>query len=215
MRIKKEQLLLYGVTDRAWVGELSFLEQVEAALKGGITCLQLREKRLSEEEFIREAKEILELTKSYGVPLIINDNIQVALASGADGVHLGQKDVRADRARELLGQEKIIGVSARTVEQAVAAWKMGADYLGSGAVFGTSTKQDAKPMERETLRAIAEVVPIPVVAIGGITQENLGELRGTKAAGAALVSAIFGAKQIEESVRQLKRTAREALGENL
>lgn len=215
MRIKKEQLLLYGVTDRAWVGELSFLEQVEAALKGGITCLQLREKQLSEEEFIREAKEILKLTKSYGVPLIINDNIQVALASGADGVHLGQKDAGADRARELLGQEKIIGVSARTVEQAVAAWKMGADYLGCGAVFGTSTKQDAKPMERETLRAIAEAVPIPVVAIGGITQENLGELRGTKAAGVALVSAIFGAKQIEESVRQLKRTAREALGENL
>lgn len=215
MRIKKGQLLLYGVTDRAWVGELSFRQQVEAALKGGITCLQLREKQLSEEEFIREAKEILELTKSYGVPLIINDNIQVALASGADGVHLGQKDASADRARELLGQEKIIGVSARTVEQAVTAWKMGADYLGCGAVFGTSTKQDAKPMERGTLRAIAEAVPIPVVAIGGITQENLGELRGTKAAGAALVSAIFGAKQIQESVRRLKRTAQEALGEKV
>ena len=216
MKIESNKLLLYAVTDRAWVGEKTLKQQVEEALKGGITCLQLREKGLSQEEFLKEAKEILELTKSYGVPLVINDHIRVAQEAGADGVHLGQSDMRADRAREILGPGKIIGVSARTVEQAVRAYEMGADYLGCGAVFGTSTKQDARPMDRQTLLEITEAVPIPVVAIGGINGENLKELRGTGVAGAALVSAIFGEEHIEEAVRALKQTARETLqGENI
>lgn len=213
MKIEAKKLLLYAVTDRAWVGEKTLKQQVEEALRGGVTCLQLREKGLSEEEFLEEAKEILELTKRYGVPLIINDHIRIAQEAGADGVHLGQDDVRADIAREMLGPEKIIGISARTVEQAVRAWKMGADYLGCGAVFATSTKQDAKLMTRQTLQEITKAVPIPVVAIGGINRENLKKLRGTGVAGAALVSAVFGQKAIEEAVRALKETAKETLEE--
>ncbi len=213
MKIEAKKLLLYAVTDRAWVGEKTLKQQVEEALRGGVTCLQLREKGLSEEEFLEEAKEILELTKRYRVPLIINDHIRIAQEAGADGVHLGQDDVRADIAREMLGPEKIIGISARTVEQAVRAWKMGADYLGCGAVFATSTKQDAKLMTRQTLQEITKAVPIPVVAIGGINRENLKKLRGTGVAGAALVSAVFGQKAIEEAVRGLKETAKETLEE--
>lgn len=211
--MKKEQLMLYAVTNRMWVGKWSLEEQVEAALRGGVTCLQLREKGLSEKELIREAKRILPITRRYQVPCIVNDSVEAALACGADGVHLGQGDMSAVEARKRLGPDKIIGVSARTVEQAVLAQQMGADYLGAGAVFATSTKEDARPMERETLRAITAAVSIPVVAIGGITQQNLPRLSGTGVAGAALVSAIFGASDIEEAVRQLKKTVKQMLEE--
>lgn len=205
MKITKEHMLLYGVTDRAWTGKKSLEEQIEEALRGGITCLQLREKGMSKEAFTEEAKSVKRLTERYGVPLIINDNIDVAIASGADGIHVGQTDMRTDQVRSKLGPDKIIGVSARTPRQAILAQEMGADYLGTGAVFGTSTKKDAKPIDRETVRAITASVHIPVVAIGGISESSLPLLAGTGVDGAAVVSALFGAEDIEKAAVRLKK----------
>ena len=203
MKTVKEAMLLYGVTDRRWTGSQSLTQQVELALKGGITCVQLREKQLDENAFLREALEIRELCHSYGVPLLINDNVDIALRSGADGVHVGQSDMEARNVRQLLGPDKIIGVTARTVEQALAAQAAGASYLGSGAVFGTSTKADARPLSYEQLQAICRAVDIPVVAIGGITRDNILDLTGSGADGVALVSSIFGAEDIEEECHLL------------
>ena len=195
---------LYAVTDRAWVGRQTLPEQVEAALKGGATCVQLREKELDGAAFLEEAKVLAALCRRYGVPLIINDNVEVALASGADGVHVGQDDLTVEQVRCLAGDRLIVGVSAHSVEQALAAQAGGADYLGVGAVFTTATKSDAHVLPRETLAAICRAVDIPVVAIGGIGEDNLLQLAGTGVDGAALVSAIFSAPDIEGQCRKLR-----------
>lgn len=200
--------MLYAVTDRSWAGNRTLCEQVEAALKGGVTMVQYREKRLgngSLEPFLEEAGELRRLTEHYGVPLIIDDSIDLALRCGADGVHVGQDDLDAGLARQLLGPERILGVTARTVEQAKKAQAQGADYIGSGAVFGTQTKADAKPMSLDMFREICASVSIPVVAIGGIGPENIHLLSGTGTAGAAVVSGLFGAEDVEERARELKK----------
>lgn len=205
----KQALLLYGVTDRAWVGDKTFEEQIEDSLKGGVTCIQLREKSLKEDEFLEEAKIIKKLTKEYQIPLIINDNVEIALASDADGVHVGQKDAGAMEVRKKLGADKIIGVSARTVEQAKEAEQMGADYLGVGAVFGTTTKGDANKISMEVLKEICESVSIPVVAIGGVCEENVLQLKGSGVAGVAVVSGIYAKPDIKESSKKLAELAKE------
>ena len=212
MRCKKDTMLLYAVTDRAWTGAQTLYQQVERALKGGVTCVQLREKDLPEAEFLAQAREIGGLCRAYGVPFIINDNVEIALACGADGVHVGQSDMEAGRVRAAVGGGMMIGVSARTVEAALAAQRAGADYLGVGAVFATSTKLDAEAVSRQTLKDICAAVDIPVAAIGGIGKDNILELSGTGIDGVALVSAIFGAEDIEGRCRELKELARRAVG---
>lgn len=211
MSISKETMLLYGVTDRGSLHGKTLLQQVEESLKGGVTLVQLREKHLSFQEFLEEAKEMKELCHKYGVPLLINDNVEICIESGADGVHVGQKDMEAGAVREKLGKDKIIGVSARTVEQARAAQNAGADYLGVGAVFSTSTKEDAKPLDHEILKAITKAVDIPVVAIGGISSENVLELKGTGIDGVAVVSAIYGKENPKEAAENLKALVSEVV----
>lgn len=203
MNITREQLKLYAVTDRSWLGSETLYEQVEKALKGGVTLVQLREKTLDEAAFEKEGQELLELCHHYNVPLIINDNVKLAKKIHADGVHIGQSDMEIKNARELLGADKIIGVTAKTIEQAKAAEAAGADYLGSGAVFGTSTKADAKPMELDLFQEICESVTIPVVAIGGINADNVLRLKGRKMAGTAVVSGIFACEDIEKGTKEL------------
>ena len=212
MRCEKETMLLYAVTDRAWTGEQTLYRQVEQALKGGVTCVQLREKELDEKTFLAEAKEIGALCRSYGVPFIVNDSVEIALACGADGVHVGQSDMEAGQVRALAGGRLMIGVSARTVEEALRARRAGADYLGVGAMFSTSTKPDAKPVSRQTLKEICAAVDIPVTAIGGISRDNMLKLSGTGIDGVALVSAIFAAGDIESRCRELKELARKTVG---
>ena len=204
MKCDRQTMRLYAVTDRAWVGRQTLPEQVEAALKGGATCVQLREKELDGAAFLEEARTLAALCRRYGVPLIINDNVEVALASGADGVHVGQDDLTVEQVRRLAGDRLIVGVSAHSVEQALAAQAGGADYLGVGAVFATATKSDAHVLPRETLAEICRAVDIPVVAIGGIGEDNLLQLAGTGVDGAALVSAIFSALDIEGQCRKLR-----------
>lgn len=200
----REQMLLYAVTDRHWLKGQTLYEQVEEALKGGATFIQLREKDLTEEEFLEEAKKIQQLCKKYRVPFIINDNVKLAKEIDADGVHVGQSDMEALDVRAQLGEDKIIGVSARTVEQALLAEKHGADYLGVGAVFQTGTKTDARKVEHSVLKEICTKVDIPVVAIGGITQDNVKELSGSGINGVAVISAIFAQKDIETATAKLK-----------
>ena len=211
MTYSKEELrhamLLYAVTDRAWTGEKTLYEQVEDALKGGATCVQLREKNLDDEAFLKEALEISALCRRYHVPFFINDNVEIAVKCGADGVHVGQDDMAAADVRRRVGPDMLIGVSAHSVEEALLAVKNGADCLGSGAVFATSTKANTSVLPRETLRAICDAVDVPVVAIGGITKSNMPELQGCGADGAALVSAIFSAKDIEAECRELRKIA--------
>ena len=199
----REQMLLYAVTDRDWLNGQTLYEQVEEALKGGATFIQLREKDLTEEEFLEEAKKIQQLCKKYRVPFIINDNVKLAKEIDADGVHVGQSDMEALDVRAQLGEDKIIGVSARTVEQALLAEKHGADYLGVGAVFQTGTKTDAREVEHSVLKEICTKVDIPVVAIGGITQDNVKELSGSGINGVAVISAIFAQKDIETATAKL------------
>ena len=200
----REQMLLYAVTDRHQLNGQTLYEQVEEALKGGATFIQLREKDLTEEEFLEEAKKIQQLCKKYRVPFIINDNVKLAKEIDADGVHVGQSDMEALDVRAQLGEDKIIGVSARTVEQALLAEKHGADYLGVGAVFQTGTKTDAREVEHSVLKEICTKVDIPVVAIGGITQDNVKELSGSGINGVAVISAIFAQKDIETATAKLK-----------
>ena len=209
MRVDADAMTLYAVTDRTWTKETTLTERVKEALEGGITFLQLREKNLSEEEFIEEAKEMKELAKSYQVPFVINDNIKVALAVDADGVHIGQDDMAVEEARKLLGEDKIIGVSAHNVEEARKAQKGGADYLGVGAVCATSTKKDANVVSKEEIKKICQEVDIPVVAIGGIKKDNIKTLKGTDVDGVAVVSAIFAADDIKNSTKQLKSLVEE------
>ena len=207
----RERLLLYAVTDRSWLRGSTLYEQVEKALRGGATFIQLREKSLDTESFIEEAGQIKILCEKYHVPFVINDNVEVALAVGADGVHVGQGDMAASDARKKLGAGKIIGVTARTVQQAAEAERQGADYLGTGAVFATSTKGDAKEISHGTLKEICRSVSIPVVAIGGITAGNVMELKGTGSEGVAVVSAVFASEDIESAARELRGLA-EQLG---
>ena len=204
MKCDKKTMLLYAVTDRAWVGRQSLYEQVECALKGGATCVQVREKKLGDEDFLEEAKQIAALCKRYGVPLFINDNVDVAIACGAEGVHVGQEDMAASKVREKIGDGMMLGVSVHTVEEALKAVENGADCLGVGAMFSTSTKANADVLPKETLRDICAAVDIPVVAIGGISESNILQLSGTGVDGVALVSAIFGAEDIESECRTLR-----------
>lgn len=207
MNCTAEMLRLYAVTDRAWVGKLTLPQQVEAALKGGATCVQLREKNLADSSILAEAREISVLCKQYRVPFILNDNVALAAQCGADGVHLGQEDMDPAQARRILGPDAIIGVSAHNVAEAKAAVAAGADYLGCGAMFATTTKTNVTALPKETLRAICAAVGVPVVAIGGISKQNLLSLAHCGEAGVALVSAIFAAEDIEEECRELRRLA--------
>ena len=204
MNCTAEMLRLYAVTDRAWVGRQTLPQQVEAALKGGATCVQLREKHLDDADMLAEAKTISALCRAYHVPFILNDNVPLAKLCGADGVHVGQDDLSAAEARRLLGPDKIIGVSAQTVEQAILAEQRGADYLGVGAVFHTGSKADAEDVSHETLTAICNAVNIPVIAIGGITRDNVTELSGSGICGIAVISAIFAQKDIVSATKDLK-----------
>lgn len=203
MKCDKKMMLLYAVTDRAWTGTMSLYEQVEAALKNGVTCVQLREKELDEETFLQEALEIGSLCRKYQVPFIINDNVEIAVKCGADGVHVGQEDMVASDVRRRVGDSMIIGVSAHNVEEAKEAVKNGADYLGVGAVFRTSTKTNVSNMSAETLKAICDAVDVPVVAIGGISAENIHLLNGSGVDGAAVVSAIFAAEDPGKAAAEL------------
>jgi len=208
----KKALLLYAVSDRGWTGEKTLVQQIEDALKGGITMLQLREKELGYDDFLEEAMEIKALCSKYDVPLIINDNVDIAIKCGADGVHVGQSDTDAAEARRLLGRGKIIGVTAKTPEQAVLAERAGADYLGVGAMFSTSTKLDTSCIGPDALGPVAAAVSIPVCAIGGINMDNMRLLKGRGAAGVALVSAIFSADDITQRSRELLALAGEVFG---
>lgn len=212
MKCERDTMCLYAVTDRAWVGKQTLLGQVEDAIKGGVTCVQLREKELEKEKFLEEALEMKKLCTKYQIPFIINDNVEIALKCKADGIHVGQSDMEAGNVRKLAGEHMIIGVSVRTVEEAVTAEKAGADYLGVGAMFPTSTKLDAADVSYETLKEICNIVTIPVVAIGGINKNNIQELAGTGVAGIALVSAIFAAENIEEACRELKSISKKMVG---
>ena len=207
MKLTADMMRLYAVTDRSWLQGRTLHDQVEEALIGGATLVQLREKDLDEAAFLQEAIDLTKLCHRYGVPLLINDNISIALRSGADGVHVGQSDVEAAAVRSILGSDMIVGVTAKTVEQAQRAQEAGADYLGSGAVFGSSTKLNAKPMSMDILRSICQSVEIPVVAIGGIHKGNILELAGTGIAGAAVVSGIFAAQDITAECRALRGLA--------
>ncbi len=209
MKLSKKYMLLYAVTDRRWSEGTTLYEQVEQALQGGVSTLQLREKNLGDEEFLKEAMEIKELCKKYDVPLIINDNVEVAIKCGADGVHVGQEDMEASKVREKVGRDMIIGVSAHNVEEARRAVSNGANYLGVGAVFSTSTKDDVDVLSKETLKDICLAVDVPVVAIGGINQDNILELNGTGVDGVAVVSAIFSSENIVETCKKLRKLSEE------
>ena len=204
MKCDKKSLLLYAVTDRTWLKDDTLYEQVKEAIKGGVTFVQLREKKLDEESFLNEALKIQELCIKYDIPFVVNDNVEIAKKINADGVHVGHSDMGATHAREILGDNKIIGVSVQTVEQAVLAEKQGADYLGVGAVFPTSSKADAEDVSYETLKAICKAVNIPVVAIGGISAGNVLKLKGSGVSGIAVISAIFAAEDIESATKELK-----------
>ena len=211
MKFDRNNLLLYAVTDRSWVGGKTLYEQIEDALRGGVTLVQLREKALTEESFIDEAKSVKELCHRYGVPLIINDSVDVALKSGADGVHVGIEDAPVAEIRKRVGKDFIIGATAKTVEQARTAENAGANYLGVGAVFPSPTKTNAIRITKEQLNEICGVVSLPVVAIGGITFENMSELAGSKIDGIAVVSAIFSAENITEATAGLRKKVMEIL----
>lgn len=205
----KDAMCLYAVTDSMWLNGRTLPEVVKEALEGGATFMQIREKELPYEEFLALAKEVKKVTDTYHVPYVVNDEVEIAKAIDADGVHIGQSDKALTEARRILGPDKIIGVSTQTVEQAVEAEKNGADYLGVGSIFTTSTKLDADAVSMDTLRAICETVSIPVVAIGGISKDNILDLKGTKVDGVAVVSAIFAAKNIKEATAELRKVANE------
>ena len=211
MNCDKNDLVLYAVTDRSWLGDSSLYDQVESAIEGGATFIQLREKNLDEADFLSEAKEIQKLCREYKVPFVINDNVEIAAQIDADGVHVGQSDMEAGDVRKRLGPDKIIGVSAQTVEQALKAQEHGADYLGVGAVFPTGSKADATEVSHQTLKEICEAVDIPVIAIGGITKENVSELKGSGICGIAVISAIFAQKDIRKASAELKQKVEDIL----
>ena len=210
MNIRPETLRLYAVTDRTWAAdEEAFFRQVEDAVRGGAAIVQLREKRLEDAAFLAEAKRFVSLCRRLGAVSIINDRADIALTSGADGVHVGQSDLEAERARELLGPDKIVGVSAHSPEEARQARKAGANYLGCGAAFATGTKSDAKPLSKETIRTVTAAAGVPVVAIGGVNRENILELRGLGLAGVAVVSGIFAQGDMEAAARELRELSKQ------
>lgn len=212
MRLNKEDLLLYAVTDRRWLKEGETLAtRTEEAIDGGVTFVQLREKDLDEENFEREGRELKELCRKRGVPFVINDNVELAAKLDADGVHVGQSDMEALDVRKIIGEDKILGVSAQTVEQAVTAEKHGADYLGVGAVFPTGSKDDAAEVSFDTLKAICAAVKIPVIAIGGITEENVTELSGSGICGIAVISALYAKEDIKSAARKLRKNTEAAV----
>ena len=211
MKCDEKDLLLYAVTDRYWLNGRTLTDVVRESLEGGVTMLQLREKTLEEPAFLQEARELQALCRSYHVPFIVNDNVDIALAMDADGVHVGQSDMEALDVRAKLGPDKIIGVSAQTVEQALLAEKHGADYLGVGAVFPTGSKADAEEVSFDTLKAICQAVSIPVVAIGGIRRGNVARLAGSGICGVAVISAIYGAADIRAASQELKAATEEML----
>ena len=211
MKCDNNQLLLYAITDRHWLHGRSLKQVVRESLDGGVTFLQLREKELEDSAFLAEAKELQTLCREYHGPFIVNDNVEIALRMDADGVHVGQSDMEAGMVREKIGPDKILGVSAQTVEQAIRAEAQGADYLGVGAVFHTGSKADAEDVSYETLKAICDAVAIPVVAIGGITEDNVKELTGSGICGVAVISAIYAADHIEAAACSLKAAIREML----
>ncbi|MGN1385844.1 MAG: thiamine phosphate synthase [Bacillus sp. (in: firmicutes)] len=209
MNISPETLLVYAVTDRTWLNGCTVAQQVEEAIIGGATFIQLREKYLPYEEFLAEAIQVKKITDCYNIPFVINDQVDIAIACDADGVHIGQEDLPVSSVRKLIGPYKILGVSAQTVEQALEAEKAGADYLGVGAMFPTSTKQDAENVSLEILKGICEAVSIPVVAIGGITEQNVSQLSGSGIAGVAVISALFAQKDIKEATRRLAKLSKQ------
>lgn len=208
MRLSKDDLLLYAITDRGSLDKKVFFEKIEEALQGGVTILQLREKEFDEDSFTDEAIEVKAICRKYGVPLIINDNVDVALKSGADGVHVGIEDMPIDEIRKKAPDSFIIGATCKTVEQAQSAESLGADYMGVGAVFPSPTKKNAVRITREQLKEICSSVSIPAVAIGGITLENVGELQGGGMSGIAVVSAVFSADDIQKAASLLKEKAK-------
>ena len=214
MKFSKEQIrqamLLYGITDRSWLKPGEKLSDVcREILEHGVTFLQLREKELDQEAFLKEAEELKELCARFGVPFVVNDSVETAVQAGADGVHVGQSDIKGRNIRAMIGPDRILGISAGTVEEARAAEKAGADYIGVGAVFGTSTKKDARNLSVEKLREISASVSIPVVGIGGINRSNVGELSGSDVDGIAVISALFGAERPGEAAAELAELAKE------
>lgn len=205
----REAMLLYAVTDRTWLktGE-SLLDVCEKVLASGATFLQLREKDFNQADFEKEAEQLGRLCAKHRVPFVINDSVEIALHCNADGVHVGQSDIKGRNIRSMIGPDKILGISAGTVDEAIAAEKAGADYIGVGAVFGTSTKKDARNLTVEKLREIRSAVTIPVVAIGGINAENVVQLSGSGVDGVAVISAIFAAKDPGKATAQLLTLAK-------
>ena len=209
MNCDKKDLLLYAVTDRAWLGDKTLSWQVEESLKGGATMIQLREKHLDHEHFLKEAKEIKELCRKYQVPFLINDDVDLAVEVDADGVHVGQHDMEAGEVRKKIGPNRILGVSAQTVEQALLAQQAGADYLGVGAVFPTGTKDDADAVSIQTLGEISHTINIPILPIGEIGQHNVMQLAGSGICGIAVVSAIYAQPDIQNAASTLHALAKE------
>lgn len=211
MKLDREDMLLYAVTDRTWLNGQSLSFQVEQALKGGISCVQLREKELSYNDFLNQALELKQVCKNYDVPFIINDDVEIAVKCNADGIHVGQSDMDAYDVRSKIGRDMILGVSVHSVSEALTAQEKGADYLGVGAMFSTSTKLDANDVSFETLSDICKAVSIPVVAIGGIQKHNIKELAGTGIDGVALISAIFASEDIVSECQTLKKLTEETV----
>lgn len=204
MKLNSKDLFLYAVTDRKWTGKKTLFEQVEESIKGGVTFVQIREKELEYKLFLDEAIKMKDLCKKYDIPFVVNDNVDIAIKSNADGVHVGQEDMEASNVREMIGKDKILGISVQTLEQAIEAEKKGADYLGVGAIFPTNSKDNAVKVSIETLSLICKSVNIPVVAIGGINKTNINQLKNTGISGVALISAIFENDDIEYATRELK-----------
>ena len=211
MKLDKDSMILYVITDRSWLGEQSLEEQVENALKGGASFIQLREKDLSFDKFLNQAKKIKRLTDKYQVPFVINDNVEITIKSDADGVHIGQDDMNATKVRTILGEDKILGVSANTVEDAKLAEENGADYIGVGAIFGTNTKKDADTVSMDTMKEICNSVSIPVVAIGGINESNVLDLKASGIDGICCISAVFSKKNIYEATKNLYNLAKKII----
>ena len=215
MAVRKDDLLLYAVTDRRWLHGKRLYDAAESALQGGVTFLQLREKStgtMPRASLVKEARELLVLCRRYRVPFVIDDDVELAMAIGADGVHVGQSDMEAGTARRRIGKDKILGVSVQTVKEARIAAECGADYLGVGAVFPTNSKEDAEIVRYETLKEICSAAAVPVVAIGGINDENVMQLAGSGVAGIAVISAIFAKKDIRIAAQRLLCKVKEAKG---
>ena len=205
MKFYRDMLKLYLVTDRQWLNGRKLTDDLEKAILGGVTIIQLREKNLSDEEFIKVANEVKKLCQKYDIPLIINDNLNVALAIDSDGIHIGQDDIPASIVRKKIGPDKILGVSAHNLKEALLARHDGADYIGVGAIFPTETKNDATIVTLDKLQKICDGIDIPVVAFGGINIDNISKLKNINIAGVAVVSEIMKANDIMATSNQLVR----------